>query len=381
MYIPNPQTQARLDELLGKLQEYSSNFVGYPCNQNFDYARLLPFLRYVINNVGDPFNDSYFRSNTHEIEREVIAKFAELMKLPQSEAWGYVTNGGTEGNMHGLFLARELFPDGIVYFSSETHYSVVKITRVLNMRNIMIKSQENGEIDYDTLYEALQIYKDIPAIFMANIGTTMKGAVDNVHKVKSIFNELGIEQHYIHADEALSGMILPFVDNPQPYGFNDGIDSVAISGHKLIGSPVPCGVILTKRQYVAKIARAIEYVGIMDTTLPGSRNALTPIILWYAFERYGIEGYKLMVKEMLDTAEYAVQCFHEQGIPAWRNENSVTVVIPRPSDEVLHKWQLAPQANIAHIITMQHVTREMIDEIVSDCVNGISETQLKEIHK
>ena len=375
MYIPNPQTQARLDELLGKLQEYSSNFVGYPCNQNFDYARLLPFLRYVINNVGDPFNDSYFRSNTHEIEREVIAKFAELMKLPQSEAWGYVTNGGTEGNMHGLFLARELFPDGIVYFSSETHYSVVKITRVLNMRNIMIKSQENGEIDYDTLYEALQIYKDIPAIFMANIGTTMKGAIDNVHKVKSIFNELGIEQHYIHADEALSGMILPFVDNPQPHGFNDGIDSVAISGHKLIGSPVPCGVILTKRQYVAKIARAIEYVGIMDTTLPGSRNALTPIILWYAFERYGIEGYKLMVKEMLDTAEYAVQCFHEQGIPAWRNENSVTVVIPRPSDEVLHKWQLAPQANIAHIITMQHVTREMIDEIVSDCVNGISETQ------
>lgn len=381
MYIPNPQTQARLDELLGKLQEYSSNFVGYPCNQNFDYARLLPFLRYVINNVGDPFNDSYFRSNTHEIEREVIAKFAELMKLPQSEAWGYVTNGGTEGNMHGLFLARELFPDGIVYFSSETHYSVVKITRVLNMRNIMIKSQENGEIDYDTLYEALQIYKDIPAIFMANIGTTMKGAIDNVHKVKSIFNELGIEQHYIHADEALSGMILPFVDNPQPYGFNDGIDSVAISGHKLIGSPVPCGVILTKRQYVAKIARAIEYVGIMDTTLPGSRNALTPIILWYAFERYGIEGYKLMVKEMLDMAEYAVQCFHEQGIPAWRNENSVTVVIPRPSDEVLHKWQLAPQANIAHIITMQHVTREMIDEIVSDCVNGITETQLKEIQK
>lgn len=381
MYIPNPQTQARLDELLGKLQEYSSNFVGYPCNQNFDYARLLPFLRYVINNVGDPFNDSYFRSNTHEIEREVIARFAELMKLPQSQAWGYVTNGGTEGNMHGLFLARELFPDGIVYFSSETHYSVVKITRVLNMRNIMIKSQENGEIDYDTLYEALQIYKDIPAIFMANIGTTMKGAVDNIHKVKSIFNELEIEQHYIHADEALSGMILPFVDNPQPYGFDAGIDSVAISGHKLIGSPVPCGVVLTKRQYVAKIARAIEYVGIMDTTLPGSRNALTPIILWYALERYGIEGYKLIVKEMLDVAEYAVQCFQKQGIPAWRNENSVTVVIPRPSDEVLHKWQLAPQANIAHIITMQHVTREMIDEIVSDCVNGIPENQLKEILK
>ena len=33
-------------------------------------------------------------------------------------------------------------------------------------------------------------------------------------------------------------MILPFVDDPQPFGFDSGIDSIAISGHKLIGSPI-----------------------------------------------------------------------------------------------------------------------------------------------
>ena len=40
--------------------------------------------------------------------------------------WGYVTTCGTEGNLYGMLLARETLPDGIVYTSSETHYSVFK---------------------------------------------------------------------------------------------------------------------------------------------------------------------------------------------------------------------------------------------------------------
>ncbi len=370
MYTPSSQTQARLDQLQSRFGELAVNCVGYPSNQSFDYSRLLPFLRHVINNVGDPFHDSYYKSNTHEIEREVIARFAGLMHIELSDAWGYVTNGGTEGNMYGLFLARELHPDGIIYFSQDTHYSILKIVRVLNVRNIMINSLPNGEIDYDMLHETMRVYRDVPAIFMANIGTTMKGAVDDIEKVKSVFDDLSINRRYIHADAALSGMILPFADCPQPYGFDAGIDSVAISGHKLIGSPVPCGVVLTKREYVAQVARAVEYVGIMDTTLPGSRNGITPLILWYAFQNHGLEGYRMIVSEMLAVAEYAVQLFNSRGIPAWRNRNSVTVVFPRPSDEVLHKWQMAPQGDIAHIITMAHVTREMVDEIVDDCVKG-----------
>ena len=31
------------------------------------------------------------------MEREVIGHFADLMHLPQDQAWGYVTSGGTGG--------------------------------------------------------------------------------------------------------------------------------------------------------------------------------------------------------------------------------------------------------------------------------------------
>ena len=361
--------ETRIDAMLGKFEALAQRQIGYPCSQGFDYSELLPFLRFSANNVGDPFHDSNFRSNTHDIEREVIARFAGLMRLGAEDGWGYVTSGGTEGNMYGLYLGRELFPNGVVYFSQDTHYSVVKILHVLNARNIMIKSLASGEIDYDDFYETIRIHRDVPVILVANVGSTMKGAVDDLDKVRGILDDLAITNSYIHADAALSGMILPFVEAPQPFGFDAGIDSVAISGHKLIGSPLPCGVVLTRKSYVAHVARAVEYVNVLDTTLTGSRNAVTPLILWHAFERHGLEGFRRMVAGMLEMAEYAVERFNQRGIPAWRHRNSLTVVFPRPSKEVLQKWQIASYEDIAHIITMAHVTREMVDEVVDDCVS------------
>ena len=163
---------------------------------------------------------------------------------------------------------------------------------VLKVRNIMIRSQGNGEIDYDDLHETIRINRDVPAIVMANIGTTMKGAIDDVAKIRGILSDLAVTKSYLHADAALSGMILPFVDDPQPFGFDAGFDSVSISGHKMVGCPLPCGVALTRREYVSRIARAIEYVGVLDTTLTGSRNALTPLMMWYAFEQKGLDGFR-----------------------------------------------------------------------------------------
>ncbi len=363
---PDQVTQ-RLDDLYCQLEAAAETQAGYPCNQAFDYSELFRFLRLSINNVGDPFHNSNFWVNTHEFEREVVNAFAYLMGLGPEYCWGYVTHGGTEGNMYGLYLARELHPDGLVYFSEDTHYSVLKTMHVLNARSIMIKSQESGEIDYDDLYETVRIHRDVPGIVLANIGTTMKGAVDDVRKIRAIFKELAMTDYYIHADAALSGMILPFVEEPQPYRFEDGYHSVAVSGHKMIGAPLPCGIVLAKRDSVARIARAIEYVGVLDTTLSGSRNAFTPLVLWYALKRNGLSGFRKRVTDALEVAEYAVARFNDNGISAWRHKNSLTVVFPRPPESVTRKWQIAVYKDIAHIITMPHVTRDTVDAIVGDC--------------
>ncbi len=364
---PLPDRAAkRLEAFLGRVEGLADTLIGYPCSQDFDYSELSPFLRYSLNNVGDPFADSIYRENTFEFERDVVAFFQHHLRAPTGETWGYVTSGGTEGNLYGLYLGREIHPDGVVYYSEHTHYSVAKIVRVLGARSIMIRGRPDGEIDYDDLYETLKMRRDVPPIIMANIGTTMHGAIDNLNTIQAMLTDLAITRRYIHADAALSGMILPWVEDPQPFGFDSGIDSISVSGHKLIGSPMPSGVALALRRNVDRVARSVEYVGCMDTTIAGSRNALSPLVLWSAIERWGADGLRRRTLRAIDTAAYAVERFHEHGIRAWRHRNSVTVVFPRPDGSIINRWQMAPQRDIAHIITMPHVGRRHVDALISE---------------
>jgi len=362
----SPSQRDKLESFLATVDREADHFVGYPCTCRFDYSALYPFLKYPLNNVGDPFTPTLFQLNSHAFEREVLAVFRQWTHAPEQDIWGYITTGGTEGNMYGVFLARELFPRGMVYYSEDTHYSVSKSLRVLNVRNIMIKSQANGEMDYDDLKETIRIHRDVTPIIFANVGTTMKGAVDNIPVIRSIIKDLAIPNCYIHADAALSGMILPFVEQPQPFDFQAGIDSISISGHKMVGSPIPCGIVLARKTNVDRIARSIEYVGTLDTTLTGSRNAITPLFMWYAINTVGFEGFRKIIAACLEHARYAVQRFNDVDIKAWRNPNSITVVLPRPSADVVQKWQLAVHNDIAHIITMPHVEKRHIDAVLAD---------------
>lgn len=360
------QDKDKLNHLYEAISKEADCFLGYPCNCCFDYSPLFKFLNYPMNNVGDPRYSSLYHLNTHSFEREVLEIFMNWMHAPLDLTWGYVTNGGTEGNMYGLFLARELYPDSMVYFSEDTHYSVHKSLRVIHVKNIMIKSQSNGEMDYDDLYESIRIHRDVIPIVFANIGTTMKGAIDDVAKINAIFKDLVIPAHYIHADAALSGMVLPFVDNPPDFDFKAGIDSISISGHKMIGSPIPCGIVLAQKKNVDRIARSIEYVGSLDTTLSGSRNSITPLLLWYALKIVKEAGFRKIVQACFKTADYAIEQLSAIGIPAWRNRNSFTVVFKRPPKAIIEKWQLATCGEVTHIITMPQITRERIDLLIED---------------
>ena len=362
----SPDDQQRLYDLAARFQSVRKTNIGYPCNQDFDYSELAPFFAWSANNIGDPFGPSNYRLNTLEFERDVLVEFARLAQAEDGQWWGYVTSGGTEGNMYGLYVAREMFPDGICYFSEDTHYSVAKVLRLQHTRSIMLKSQANGEIDYTDLRETLRIHRDAPPIIFANIGTTMKGAIDNIATIRGILEDLAITAAYIHADAALSGMILPFVAEPQPWNFAAGADSISISGHKLLGSPLPCGVVLARKKNVDRIARSIEYIGALDTTIAGSRSAFGPLFLWYRLRTLGTAGVTEIVRRSLDLASFAEERLNDAGIPAWRHKNSVTVVFPRPPASLMEKWIIAPKRDIGHIITLPHVTEAIITEFIAD---------------
>ncbi len=57
--------------------------------------------------------------------------------------------------------------------------------RIIRTRqNPQVKTLETGEIDYDELRAHLVKNKGRPAILNVNIGTTVKGAVDDLDKVR-----------------------------------------------------------------------------------------------------------------------------------------------------------------------------------------------------
>lgn len=68
----------------------------------------------------------------------VLNWFARLWEIDEDEYYGYITTCGTEGNLHGLYVGRENLPDGILYASQESHYSVFKAARMYRMPAVKV---------------------------------------------------------------------------------------------------------------------------------------------------------------------------------------------------------------------------------------------------
>ncbi|MFW0739425.1 aminotransferase class V-fold PLP-dependent enzyme [Flavobacterium sp. T12S277] len=201
---------------------------------------------------------------------------------------------------------------------------------MLQLSGVVIRAQKNGEMDYDDLESVIVLQRGRPAIFFLNIGTTMTEAVDKIDEIKRIIRKYAIKNYYIHCDAAFLGAFAPFVNQGPNFDFSHGVDSIAISGHKFIGGPIPCGIVLVKRNHRNRIANSVSYVDTMDTTITSSRNGLTPLFLWYSIEKHGIDGLRKRALAAQELAKYTEHHLKEIGCNAWRNKEGLTVVFDCP---------------------------------------------------
>jgi histidine decarboxylase len=287
-----------------------------------------------------------------------------------------VTTCGTEGNLHGMLLARECQPEGVLYTSRETHYSILKAARYYKMDAEVINTLPMGEIDYDHLSSALEANKGRPAIINVNIGTTVKGAVDNLDRILRTLSLVGYrkDEYHIHCDGALQALMLPFVDYAPEVSFSRDIDSITVSGHKMLGCPMPCGIALTRAKHIEKVSQRIEYLDSVDTTIMGSRNGQAALFMWHSLRRKGVDGIKKEVQTCLSNARYLRDELLKHGVRARLNDLSTTVVLERPVDEeFVQRWQLACEEDIAHVVVMPNVTEAKVDIFVSELVKSIGD--------
>lgn len=362
---PGPAGQSidgRLRDILDRITAAEATAIGYPAARDIDYRPLTPLLGRLLTNIGDPDIDPLYPGHVHDLEREVLAFMADIFRAPPGWS-GYVTSGGTEGNLHGLWLGRTKLPNAVVYHSTATHYSVPKACHLLSLPTIQVTATPTGEIDYTDLTRKAGQRRSRPAIVVANIGTTMTEAVDDVTTIHAALDAAGITHRYVHSDAALAGIPLASARSRPGFDLADGADSITVSGHKFLGTPLVCGVVVARRG-LDDLAPRVPYIGSRDTTISGSRTGLAAAMLWYAIRSLGTAGFAGRAAQARSLAGYTVRRLHSIGWPAWRNPYAMTVMLRRVPADVARRWLLPTDGEWAHVICMPGTTRNQIDDLV-----------------
>jgi histidine decarboxylase len=284
---------------------------------------------------------------------------------------------GTDGNSHGMYFgARQLYAQTkirpICYVSEEAHYSIKRLAEVQNLELRLIKANETGEMIISEFEKALDPSR--PALVVIAMGTTFKGGIDNQAAIDAVLRKKKPIAVFRHVDAALFGGYLPFTANKGMVSRKVVyFDSIAVSGHKFFGFDEPTGIFITTKNTLTQTNPfEVAYLNQAVPTITCSRNALLALKFWWKIKKTGMQGFKEQAREILINAVYLENELNKIKWPVWRGDYSNTVYFKRPSAAVMKKYGLAPEfdprlgGDLAHIVVMQNVNRDMIDKIVSD---------------
>ncbi|MFG3054499.1 histidine decarboxylase [Kitasatospora sp. NPDC048239] len=325
----------------------------------------------------------------------------------------------------------------VAFYSEDTHYSFAKAVRVLGVETFHAVGLEKyadecplvdpatglrewptevpsspgpsgrswdgpGEIDVDALVVLVEFFaaKGHPVFVNLNLGSTFKGAHDDVRRVCErllpVFERHGLIRRqvaygtdpqtgeplvdlrrgfWIHVDGALGAGYAPFLrmasQDPAAYGWTpevelpeydfglrlptaefgdlDMVSSIAMSGHKWPGAPWPCGIYMTKVKYQISPPSQPDYIGAPDTTFAGSRNGFSPLVIWDHLSRHSYQDQVDRIRSAQELAGYLERRLREleqeTGVDLWtaRTPGAVTVRFRKPSPGLVAKWSLSSQ--------------------------------------
>lgn len=358
------------DELEAMAKRFAQMcYLGFPAGRGFDYSPLAEagLLHLMLNNVGDPYQPGVWPGHTKDLERWVIDYVADLLHAPTTDRWGYLAGGASEATIFALYVARTRLGDPIVYHSTAAHESVSVATDLLRMPSVAIATDSWDQLNLDDLRQQLAHHRDRPAVVVATAGTTMTEAVDDVRDVVVELDRARITRRFIHVDAALAGLPLAVLDPTSRPGFDfgDGADSVAISGHKFLGTPWPSAALVMRAADRDRIHQALPYQA-AEATITCSRNAHSALAWWYILSTWRVEGIADVAAGCRQLATDLVGQLTAAGWHAYRHRLGFTVNLATPPASMLTRWPLASQGGRSHIVCMPGVTRELLDQFVTD---------------
>jgi histidine decarboxylase len=387
-----------------KLTKLKNLLLGYPINMNtppeafFGWRQQLfkaGIDAFAYNNVGNPFKDSPIPYNTHDFERELILRYGKLYAFPPGNTWGFLTHSGTDSNMHGMYMGRTLLKGRTgtlpkVYFTKEAHYSVQILRDLLGLETVFVNTLPDGGMDAGDLKQKLAANPSHPALVVATIGTTFKGAIDQVDQIQEALK--GIPS-YLHLDAALFGGYLPFTAHAAEVSYQSAnnptaarYDSIAVSCHKFFGFPSPAGLFITSSSQYNEFNELFsqihnpEYIHHVPGTITCSRDAVKPAEFYFFSTSSAMAQLTEDAESILQNTDYLVdqmQAHFSHWQPTRVNDLSNTIFFRKPSNRMVNKYSLATmqleinneKQDYAHVVIMPHANRNILTEFLTDLDN------------
>ncbi|MBQ8472456.1 MAG: hypothetical protein IJ501_03020 [Bacilli bacterium] len=366
---------------IAEIKEKRDFMFGYPANMlvgsaTVSYLKKLETELFFMNNCGSPEEQGNYQMDNKKMEMEIVKLILENLNLTIDDYCGYITTGGTEGNIQGINLGLKKYPNAYLYYSEEAHYSINKCNSNPE-KNKVIKTK-NGKIDVDLLInEVVNNYQKekVPAIIFLTFGTTKGGIIDDIELIKKELERREIP-NYIHVDAALYGGIPSNQLNAPKLNFKEiDVDSISVSFHKYLGITRSNGILIFKRK---KINNYVDYIGQNDTTLSGSRD-FNPYSAYQQIKEVFKRSSELEYDENI---EYFIQELNNYGINFIQGDAKGNIfLIEKPSDELCKKYQLATfvgtDKEYAHVIIFPFHSKDIIKQLVID----LSKEKNKETNK
>lgn len=383
---PDKNSMERLDAAAKYIFNHRYNQLGYPFDQESGMNDFYGWVErnglggITLINVGDPYKTDWDMLNTDEFERESIDFLARAYGFG-ADHWGVISNGGTDGNMYGVYFGRKALAEvldlpPVLYVSEEAHYSLKKIGDIQNIETRTIRAKKMGEMDVDDFARKLDASR--PALVAMAIGGTFKGAIDDQKAIGEVLDSAKPVAVYRHLDAALFGGYLPFLEDCGARGIVDAskmnFDSIAVSGHKFFSLNEPAGVFICRKRVLDCVhGNPVPYLKGVIPTLSCSRSGLDALKLFWRIKSLGSAGLGEQAKHCLKMADLLLEGLRDKGVKAYKNPYSNTVFFDRPPEWVVKKYALACSeyedfGKLSHIVTMQYFTPELINSVILDIV-------------
>ena len=325
------------------------------------------------NNIGAHLEGAESLRGTRRLEREVVHDIADLLHDLDAEGW--LTSGGTEGNITALWLAREYLnavgePSPPVFGTTLTHDSVHKACRLLGLGDLVnVPCRDGAVMDPNALRAIIEQQRENGrrgVIVVATVGATLTGTCDPVDEIANALPS-GVET-YVHVDAAFAGLVLPFTDPQRCFDFRvSKVNSIVVDLHKMARIPLGVGVFLARAGLTQILANESTCAKSVDRTLLGSRPGALAAAAWAGLNAVGRQGmrrelaYCLALKaRFLDRISYCSNI-----VPV--HDPAVNVV------GILDKAGESSNLPRFRVYFMPHLTPDVVDRIAQATVQECAE--------